>query len=422
MVTDLWGLLTPLGSAPTLPISPDGVPEAWAFPGVSAWESLCNVLDKISCAVSWNPQTGVYSIVSVGATDAPTEAVITTAAQTRLLYDSQYKAVIRGRVPYGVAVFFHRLDQYGQSTSQWQTGAVHEVDVAATEADILAGAEPGVYTTVWDDLPAIYDATGSLTNGAALTTRATERGAQFFNSIRGEGGGKRRQRFSGLLQIQPKGTLKGVGWLQDDDGGMVTEVIRHPWGMLRIHETGWQECCCSDSTAIKPPDLSPTYPIVPPSKVGIKVGLNVQTTDVPNTAGSFTPALDPTLIPANTLTKIGDTITLTTTATYAATASTDKQVRIVFAGVTVYDTGALAIVTAKTATFTTVVTMTGVGTQSVVTTVVTDSNLIPTYAYAATTYDETTATAMKIEAKGTNAGDVTLKAGGSIVAEYTTQS
>lgn len=269
LVQSLWGTMAAqLGTAPAaLPFTPDGTPEGWIFAGVPAWDALCDVLDRIGCAVTWTPGTGVYSLVRIGATDAASDLVIAKAeAAHRKILDGEYPSVVRGKLPYGVRVFFHRSSQYAgteeaatRTTSQWQTGSVYNVDVVGPNA---ATAEPGTYHLIWDDLTAIYSPAGALQNGAALATRAAERSADYFRQHSGVGGNRLWKTYGGLVNIAPGSTIRGVAWRQDSQGGFVTEVVRSPLtsGQLAALPGIW---LAAESEPVQPPDFSPTQPVWP---------------------------------------------------------------------------------------------------------------------------------------------------------------
>jgi hypothetical protein len=284
IVQDLWSLMTTqLGAAPAaLPYTPDGTPEGWIFPGVPAWEALCQVLDRLACAVKWDPVAATYSIVQVGAADAAATALLKSLSG-RLLHDAAYLDITRGKVPYGVTVYFHRKELYGgtekttaQDTSQWQTGSVYSIQVAGPAA-VTALAEPGTYTPLWDDEPALYDGSGTLTNAAALASRATDRANAFYEALLPPGGDRLRRLYSGLVRITPGSTLKAVAWRQlQDPGGpldrsLITEVVRHPFRMLRpTDQAGWSEEPAS-SMPHQPPAFGPTWPNYPQTQQVLRI-------------------------------------------------------------------------------------------------------------------------------------------------------
>jgi hypothetical protein len=277
MLADLWDAVSgQLGAAPSLPVSPDGIPERYQFLGVSCWLAICQVLDKLGCAVAWNAPAGSYTIAALGAADSATNATLTRAGN-RLLFDRQLRAVVRGRVPAGVRVHFHRIQEhYGtepateQDTTQFITDSVYTVDVPGP-AGVTGGAEGGTFHPLWDDLPAIYDAAGSLQNGPALATRAQARANAYYAMIQGSGGSRLHQVYAGLVKVMPGATLAGVIWRQDlsglgdpdNPGGLITEVIRTPGTHLRVTDEGQLADILPDSTALHPPDYrvkEPAYP------------------------------------------------------------------------------------------------------------------------------------------------------------------
>jgi hypothetical protein len=275
MVGDLWGLMSAqLGNYPGLPITPDGVPTSYRFLGVSAWQSLCLILDTLGCAVAWNAATSTYSIVQIGGPDLLTTTAL-TLVQGRVILDRQMPAVFRGRAPSGVRVHFHRVQQYygtepatEQDNTQFVMNSVYTVDVTAPAA--FAG-EPGVFHPLWDDLPAIYDVNGVLQNSADLTTRAQNRSAAYFATILGTGGSRLHQIFTGIVPVSPSATLRGVIWRQDlqgigdadHPGGLLTEVFRVPTVNLRVSDDGMFEEPLESSDTLRPPDYRTKEPIYP---------------------------------------------------------------------------------------------------------------------------------------------------------------
>ena len=264
MLQDLWGTVsTWLGSWPGLPVSPSGTPEEFKFQGVPAWTALCEVLYYLGCAVRWDAGLGTYSIVQLGSADAAQDSLLTKLENSgRLLHDSEYRAVTRGKVPGSYRVFFHsrRIHQGTERTTpkdseQWLTSSTYTVDVNGS------GTE-GVLHPLWGDLPALYDATGTLTNAAALATRAAEIAADHQRHLTQGGGGRFRRIYDGACSVKPAGAVKGVTWRQNP-GGIVTEVVRHPARLLKVDDQGgWCECP-GDSTHLHPPDLRATFPTYP---------------------------------------------------------------------------------------------------------------------------------------------------------------
>lgn len=274
MLSDLWSAAAgALGGFPGLPagVSADGIPERYQFLGVSGWRALHQVLNKLGVAVAWNLTS--YSLVKIGAADAATQAVL-NAAGDRLLFDRQFASIVRGRVPAGVRVHFHRVQEhYGsepateQDDTQFITDNVYTVDVDGT-----ASGTDGSYHPLWDDLPAVYDPSGTLLHAADLVTRAQSRATAYFAGIYGDGGNRRRQVYSGLVNLSPSSILRGVCFRQDlqgltdpeaDAAGIVTEVITWPTTQLRVSDNAQFEEALADNTALHPPDLRVKEPVWP---------------------------------------------------------------------------------------------------------------------------------------------------------------
>src|SRR5262249_24827264 len=146
---------------------------------------------RIGCAIA--PLAGGgFTVVRLGAAGAANAAL--AAADDRRVGDRHYlTSPVRGRLPAGVRVHFKRRELYAgteettpRTSAQWQTSGVSTVDVGAAADD--AGGEPGVYPPLHDDLPALYDATGALTNAGALATRAAARAADYYRALHGDGG------------------------------------------------------------------------------------------------------------------------------------------------------------------------------------------------------------------------------------------
>jgi hypothetical protein len=178
MAADVWEAVETgagsLGVFPGLPFTPSGTPENFSFWGWPALDALGAILGRIGCALNLDTQTDTFSIVRVAEEDAVNNAVLTARDGLRV-WDDSFQYPVRGRVPETVRVLFpaHRLVPDLTGASPW-----HHVDEVSGPAD----AEPGTVAQVIDDMPALYDATGALTNGTALATRAAERASDFFRS------------------------------------------------------------------------------------------------------------------------------------------------------------------------------------------------------------------------------------------------
>jgi hypothetical protein len=267
LVQYLWGLMAvQLGAAPAaLPFTPDGTPENWLFPGVPAWYALCEVLDKINCAVAWAPTLGTYSIVEIGDADPISAGILARAeSQARKIDDAEPLAVVRGKVSESAYVYFRKQPPpLGQSPF-----------VVITVPSGFAGVEPGTATPIMDDLPALYDDTGTLLNGADLNTRAAERAETFYLALAGIGGTRLRKIYSGIVPIAPGSTIRGVAWRTDAEGALITEVVRLPENIKSLAVAAGPDEGYSDSPPLTVPI---SFPVTNNYVVIANVSVNNQT-------------------------------------------------------------------------------------------------------------------------------------------------
>lgn len=240
MVTDLWADAGLAGSA-SLPFSPHGTPEGFSFRGVPAYDALNSVLERIGCIICPAPFAGTFSIVQLGTGTLPSPT-------NWLIHDGDYLATYRGRVPFGYVVYFHKRNLAGPEVAtgrvisqEWELPAPYSVTVASG----VAGAAAGNYMPLWDDLPALYDASGALLNATDLAARAAERAADMTRMLTG-GGDRLWKVYSGLVGIGPSGVIKGVAWRESSGGGVLagvtTEMTRNPAYRLAVSDSGrWEE-------------------------------------------------------------------------------------------------------------------------------------------------------------------------------------
>lgn len=302
MWADLWTTTVGsiLGTTPALPVTPNGAPTAFIFPGISGWEAINQVLARIGCALNLNPLASgnQFSVIQVGAADSAATTLLSQNA-SRKIHDEEFIESSIGKVPSGVTVYFHKANQdYGTENTtgsaagkQWSTGASYQVSIAGPSG-VPTG---GVNHPIWDDLQALYDASGTLTNSSALNTRAQERANDFYRWIQAPGGDFLHRTYSGLIPFDTGSIIRGVAWRQDGNGAFVTEAIRHPYGRLVITDAGqWEEEDYDSSTALQPPDLRPAYPNYPHYLQTVRI-----TSDTPDGSGrysAFVELLDPSAL------------------------------------------------------------------------------------------------------------------------------
>jgi hypothetical protein len=305
MLQDMWeNHLTILGDFPGLPdeITDDkyGTPEGYVFLGVSAWLAINDVLTRLGCMIAPDlSETDVgsqYAIVQIGHPDTGLDDALAAAAgDGRKFHDAEPPAVVMGMWPANVRVHFHRLQQAGgeatttNDDAQWQAGPSDPVQVGddpdpakSSGRSVYTVDVPGpdqtntladVYHPIWDDLPAIFDGNDNCLNAADLDARAQLRVDDYYRLFQGKGGTRLWQRYSGLLEIAPGSTLKGVAWVAGmagtPDEGVFTEIVRHPFLFYATGAGGgagerprWVERF-EESGRLHSPRFRPTWPVYP---------------------------------------------------------------------------------------------------------------------------------------------------------------
>lgn len=224
----LWAALPSdvAGTQPTLPSTPDGVPEDWHLHGQNAWEAIAIFLNKLDVSLSYSPHTGLFTAVQLG--DAQTLPDL----PVKPYHDADPLEHGSTKVPASIEVYrhVHRLS-YGQERDKelaqnWALGDGHDSN---TEATGKTGAVSGTVLPLWDDLKEKKDENDSTTNTAGLNTRSTNRSNNRANSLNSE---RVHKIFPGVHEVLPGSQVKLVlhRQLVDDRhiGGMVTEFIQGP--------------------------------------------------------------------------------------------------------------------------------------------------------------------------------------------------
>ncbi len=288
MVTDLWNLCPQLGSNSTLPYTPNDQPYNFSFPGTNAYWALNQVLWKLGCGIRWDctKTTNQYSIVRIGASDMASDQAITAAenpsSPTPKIHDREFQTIVRGKEPATVTVCFQILYSRGventtgiDAAKQYIVNSVYKIPVNSPRVSL---ADPSTSHVLWDDMPACADASDAITNFSALTARANERGASFFQMLNGDSGGVRLHKiftqvlYAGSGPFLPGSAYRGVAWGQDliglgsgMRGGLITEVVRHPFWCLGVDNEGqWVDYHGDMSSSyLRPVDYGPTDPNYP---------------------------------------------------------------------------------------------------------------------------------------------------------------
>lgn len=135
------------------------------------------------------------------------------------------------------------------------------------------------------------------------------------------------------------------------------------------------------------------------------VTLKSSVTQTGNTAATET-TLFSCVLPANELSN-EDSIEFSASGTFAATAATDKRIKVKFGSTTIYDSGTLAITTAEHWVLRGTVTRSGTASQKCDVVITTSSSTLPTDTFYGTASETlSSSVTLAITGQGTNASDV----------------
>jgi hypothetical protein len=250
MVQDLWNEVDPNPIA--LPFVPDGTPEGFIFQEWKAWDALTHVLQRLACAVRYNPALGTYTIVRLGEEDANATKIL-RQIRDRLIWDEYPIEPARTRLPEKVRVVFNIQPPPTNATTDYYT-----IEVADTAPEI--GVLAGTRVAIFDDLSALGSTPSNL---AALSYRAAERAEDWYRVARNYTR-RHNQIYAGVVSeiIQCVFTEYSAFAIEDRGAGYKTSLYAGPAdgeGTDALND--WKStydtarfACCSDSTGGVTPD------------------------------------------------------------------------------------------------------------------------------------------------------------------------
>ena len=294
MADDLWNL----DGVSTLPFTPHGSPEAFSFAGVSGYEAMTAVLERIRAGVVPDLADGTFSMKRLG-TDDGVLTIARNANKVDLRTRPRRLDSVRLRIPATVRVYFPVLYPKGLEKTttadargggsppmshQHLTNGWAYKDVAAASAGVSAAdaaKADAVTHPLWDDLRARFLDTyesdsgadgNAADNDAALTARATERATDFYRDLMTE---RFTDIYLGFPDFKPGPIVKMVGFYDLGDGiGGYTIVAGGPgyWA----GETGageWSKRIDDARLNCRAPDWARyTAPDYPPTDQVLKMG------------------------------------------------------------------------------------------------------------------------------------------------------
>lgn len=215
LIDYLWAQNAPGGAgnlfgvaAPTLPFSPDGTPSEIRTEHTNGWQMLTDVLDKLACAVAYDPLEDEYSIVRLGTT----QEGLARAEGLHLYLDTAGPLV--GNVatyPFAIRVQFRTMPRFHNVTE-------------ATPTDYVV-VPTGLPSIAWNVLTVQDDMIALSTNQAALSTRAAEVAAAKIEQLTAM---RSRRLYQGLIDDILPGSEVACVWWRNFGDGYCTEVLKSP--------------------------------------------------------------------------------------------------------------------------------------------------------------------------------------------------
>lgn len=217
MLSNLWSKIPDAGSAPSLPFTPSGTPEGFDFYGhSSAFMAYCEILRRIACVLVYDPIADAFTVEQAGATDAGF-TTFTNASKAEKLFDSH--TVEGNRIPANLKVYFRRSPRPKNGDDPY-----YEVSSA------VSGGNAGT-VAVFDELFAL-GVSGTPSNAAALTTRATERASDLARRL---GTDRLSRTLRGVWPTAPA-ALGGKATaleIRDHGGGLAASLRYQDYGTAR---------------------------------------------------------------------------------------------------------------------------------------------------------------------------------------------
>lgn len=211
-------------------------PQNLQFHGTSAWEAINHVLDRLNYAAVINFDGQLrYDPEWDEITDNGTfgaKGILDKAIQDHKALDvslSQQGTI--PRIPATVRVFFPSRESKDASGTDYtlQKAAV-TVDTVSSTILTDVKTSPGTVLVIWDEMEAIFDNNGNITNQADLNTRGLEVATAHLESDPSQLSDSRL--YMGLIQVIPGTFAAFVAWgdtrfgLTTETGNTIPDVIK----------------------------------------------------------------------------------------------------------------------------------------------------------------------------------------------------
>lgn len=197
----------------TLPYSPNGKPENFAFFATYAWEALNLIARRLGCGMVYDQIGDTFTMVEVGAADATAVAALNEADRFRA-WDADPLALASAKMPAAVNVMYPKFPAPGDGSNPFDVNQ-----------QSLATASP--YTD-----SAVYisgDLGSPAESGQNLSTRASERATKWYQAASDSILNPMLRVYTCLLGSAslktPGKRIKQVAWYDRGDG-LKTELYR----------------------------------------------------------------------------------------------------------------------------------------------------------------------------------------------------
>lgn len=228
MFGDLWTLLG-AGSTPSLPFSPHGTPENFDYRNTYAWTAICDLMDRLACAVKYNPVTDTFTVVRLGVADSAAAAAENNFDGSDV-WNTKPSVTVAATRPEKIRVLFRRFPEASEGEDKY-----YAADVTLAAED---GTVSGSYVTLYDDMGAL-GASGTPSNDSDLSDRADERADDWLRKHDGFDAPALRVREEidgGAMTIL--GSTFGAVAFEDRGGGAKTTIAAAPTRSLEEWRPG----------------------------------------------------------------------------------------------------------------------------------------------------------------------------------------
>ncbi len=237
MVSDIWTLVpSAMGSLTTTDADFSGEPLDYNFRGVTAWDALRKVLDDTQHLLVLSP-SGTFSVIAAFSDDSEALDEEMETNSEHLVSGSLDKYATIHKIPATYRVFFPKRDLYWHGNADTKVNTIEDhqklnplLNKDVTTSSLTGHSDrttiTGTVGNIHDSKLAEYGHTGSISNDAALTTRAEllalrAANAAAFAEV------PLNVRYHGARSFTMNNGISGISWY-DFGRGLFTEIRTIP--------------------------------------------------------------------------------------------------------------------------------------------------------------------------------------------------